>query len=374
MEQRVDSLIGLLAANGQPAGGNNALAASAPATSDTSPEETLAPNETRHAPMHYITPVDSPDHPAPGNLAVTRKYYDPIEVGIIDHASAILLLDEFRAHCVLSFPFVVIPQAAGVDTLRQRLPFLFLAIMAVMTYRQPTIQRKLGDEFKNQVAVRVIGQSHRSLEILEAILVYSAWYQSFYRPQSQLLATMLQLCVAMVRDLGLAKNPRDSAHKRPFFEEDCGLLFKVEPSTAERRALLGTYYLNMALVPTYVPFMAKLTISNRYSQTWRHNSAFPFTKYMNQCCKFLAEQKEEPTDELIDPLVQVCVLLDRAGEHFSYHDIDNGEIKGDLMLEMSTSSFRSELNQMKSTVPPTFTDNSVSALPSSFNHIVLTSE
>jgi hypothetical protein len=251
LEQRVDSLIDLLAANGQTANANSTLPVLASTTPDTSPEAVLHSNEPIHGTKHYITPVETPDNALPGDPPPTRTYYDPIEDGVIDHVSASLLLDEFRDHCVHSFPFVVVPQTTDVDTLRGRLPFLFLAIMAVMTYRQPPIQRKLGEIFKHQIAVRIIDQAHQSLEILEGLLVYAAWYHSFYRPQTQQLSAILQLSLAMVQDLGLAKNPKDKPRKGALFE-DCGVLFKVERSTAEWRALLGTYYLNVASVPTVI--------------------------------------------------------------------------------------------------------------------------
>jgi hypothetical protein len=126
------------------------------------------------------------------------------------------------------FPFVVIDASVSVDALRHKLPFLFHAIMAVMTYTTPSIQRTLSEEFQRQIANRIVILGHKSLEILQGLLVYVAWYHYFHDLKKQQLATILQLCVAQVLDLGL---PRDR-NSRP------------ERSSEEKRAYLGTYYLN----------------------------------------------------------------------------------------------------------------------------------
>lgn len=188
----------------------------------------------------YITPVETPNS-AP--ISKTFDTYDPIEAGVIEEDSAGLLLDQFRGSFAWSFPFVVIPESTDVNTLRLQQPFLFLAIMAVMTHATPSIQRVLGAELKSQISLRIVGKSHKSLEILQGLLVYSGWYHFFYHPEDQQLAIIIQLCVAMVQDLGLSKNPRDKLRKLALTEEQCGLVFKAERSAAEKRAFLGTYYL-----------------------------------------------------------------------------------------------------------------------------------
>ena len=112
--------------------------------------------------------------------------------------------------------------------------------MAVMTFETPSIQQSLAKELQRQISWRIIRQSHKSLEILQGLLVYVAWYQSFYRPKSQQLAIVLQLCVAMNQDLSLTKDPKDKARKLALLN---GLHNPTERSAAEKRALLGTYFL-----------------------------------------------------------------------------------------------------------------------------------
>jgi hypothetical protein len=147
-------------------------------------------------PTRYITPAQTPSTPIPGGI--TTQPYDPVEAGIISSESASTLLKTFRSFAV-SFPFVVLREDVTVDDLRRQQSFLFLAIMTVTTYATPSLQRMLGQQLKGQVAYRVIQNAEKSLEIIQGLLAYGAWYIFFYKHQSQQLSIMTQICVAMVR-------------------------------------------------------------------------------------------------------------------------------------------------------------------------------
>lgn len=159
--------------------------------------------------------------------------FNPVDAGLIDEDQANILLDEFRTSFMEQFPFVVVDVSVNATTLRRQQPFLFLSIMTATTYRTPTLQRLLAEKFRDQIAIRIIGNSHKGLEILQGLLVHAAYYQFFYRPRKQQLAVMIQLCIAMVQDLGQTKATRQN--------HDMSVASKR--SQAEKRALLGVYYL-----------------------------------------------------------------------------------------------------------------------------------
>lgn len=172
--------------------------------------------------------------------------YDPIADKSLCPIHAGVLLNEFRKSFVLAFPFVVVSPTATVDSLRSQQPFLFLAIMAVTANDIPTTQSLLAQKLKEQIAVRIIGRSHKSLEILQGLLIYVAWYHQFYRPMTQQLSITLQLCVAMIQDLGLSKNPKDKARKTTLTEDQSGIAYKSQRTNAEKRVFLGTYCATVA--------------------------------------------------------------------------------------------------------------------------------
>ncbi|KAF2475440.1 uncharacterized protein BDR25DRAFT_279503 [Lindgomyces ingoldianus] len=271
--------------------------------------------------------------------------FDPIEAGLLDQRGASMLLEEFRNVCSWSFPFVIIPEATNVDDLRHRRPFLFHALMTTMTYKTPAIQRVLAEELRAQIASRIITHSHKTLEILQGLLVHAAWYHFFFRAYNQQLAIILQLCVAMIQDLGLSRNPKEKSRNLTLSEHHTGMPFKTQRSADEKRAFLGTFYLVSA-----------------FAHAWRKRATMTHTKFMAQCCHSLAERHEVPTDGMITPLVQLGELMCRINEYYSYDDIENAEIRGELFLDMSTKSFRCELERMKDAIPEALQQNTTLSL------------
>jgi hypothetical protein len=55
-------------------------------------------------------------------------------------------------------------------------------------------------------------------------------------------------------------------------------------------------------------------------------------------------------------------LLSRVNDHFSYPDIDGADVRGEIMLDMSTTSFLAELKHIKDSIllNPILRDNSKS--------------
>jgi hypothetical protein len=172
--------------------------------------------------------------------AAAFQAYDPVEAGIIDENDAYRLVEEFRSSFISTFPFVVVDEDG--PTLRSREPFLFHAILTVTAYNTPRIQHMLQGELRIQLA-RIVERSRKSLGILQGLLVYGAWYHAFYHPASQQLATIVQLCVALVHELGLSRNRKVKPGKWPVAE--VAILSRSKGLLAEKRAYLGSYFLNV---------------------------------------------------------------------------------------------------------------------------------
>ncbi|KAF1935721.1 hypothetical protein EJ02DRAFT_415320, partial [Clathrospora elynae] len=224
---------------------------------------------------------------------------------------------------MISFPFVVVE--ADALKLRQQQPFLFHAIMTATTGTTPHIQCVLGDEFKRQIAYS-IEHSKKSLEVLQGLLVYGAWYTAFYRPATQQIAIIVQLCVALVQDLEFSSNQKKRV--RPAAMKQYEQAVPSDP-LAGKRAFLGTYFLAVT-----------------FAQAWRKRTTLSYTRYMGQCCESFVNSSMI-TDKFIPPMIQSCELISRVNDHFSYDDIENSEVNGELMLEMSTSNFRKELKRIR---------------------------
>lgn len=226
----MESLIDLIAAK------NTATITSAP--QDTSPVRLVTPESTANTDS---APERSKAHsPRPWIELPEFKYWDPVDAGVVEEQHAERLVDGFKTSFVESFPFVVVD--SDVATLRRDQPFLFHAILTVTSYSTPAIQYLLSEELRRQLA-RVIEYSRKSLDILQGLLVYGAWYHAFYHPASQQLAIIVQLCVALVQDLGLSRRPKTKPGKWSL--ADCRTQNKYKGTPSEKRAFLGTFFLDV---------------------------------------------------------------------------------------------------------------------------------
>jgi hypothetical protein len=232
LEQRVETLMGMLSASDITSNTPTEDRSSASAVDSRATDVDTARSNVSS--QLYLTPEDSPTQ----NYAGTYAVYDPVEAGHLEQDEAANLIDEFRQEYSECFPFVVVDASIETNTFRREQPFLFLSIMATMTYRDPSTQRILAETFRDQVAVRIMACTHKGLEVLQGLLVHSAYYHFFYQPGKQQLALMIQFCVATAQELGLAKKCK---------ERDISSVAPVL-SAAENRALLGTYYLAAAYV------------------------------------------------------------------------------------------------------------------------------
>ena len=74
------------------------------------------------------------------------------------------------------------------------------------------------------------------------------------------------------------------------------------------------------------------------------------------------------SDELIWHMVQNQELLHRVYDTFSYDDLDNTAIRGELITSITTRSLFKDLDDLFVSVPPNLQGNSMHSLKSSIAH------
>jgi hypothetical protein len=79
---------------------------------------------------------------------------------------------------------------------------------------------------------------------------------------------------------------------------------------------------------------------------------------MDHCCRLLVELKEYKTDELIPHFVRSQELSRRIVDTFSYDDLNNGEIRGELLVVLTSDAFTRDLNRLRLEIPLDFQKNS----------------
>ncbi|KAK9344247.1 hypothetical protein V1522DRAFT_410860 [Lipomyces starkeyi] len=267
---------------------------------------------------------------------------DIIDRGLLSLGDVNKLLDVFRNSLVDHFPFVVLPPSATAESLRRQSPFLFLAIIASMAFENSPLQRHLGNEIKKQIASRIILGTEKNMDLLQGLLVHMAWYHYFVRLQKQQMFLILQLCITLVQDLGLHRSPKDNKHS---FCLDQRRTSQTTRNPAEKRALLGVYYL-----------------SATYATASRKQSIMNYSKYMEECCQSLTEDNEFPSDRWIKPFIRLQVLARRISDGFCYDDTGDSELHGEAAVKMATDGFRHELDHLKAASSYEVTENSALCL------------
>ncbi|KAF2103559.1 hypothetical protein NA57DRAFT_53074 [Rhizodiscina lignyota] len=253
---------------------------------------------------------------------VDRENGDIIGRGTVTPEIAQVLLDRFRNHGTQQFPFVVVPAGASLDSVRRNNPFLFLAIVATMIFDNPFLQHQLGEEIEQQAFQRILLHADKSLDLLQGLLVYTAWYCHFYRRDKHQEFLLSQLCVTLAHELGIdeAERKRDNQCTQGSDQESSSSL-----TNAKMRALLGTYCI----------------------------SCF----HMEYCCQSLTQLKEYITDELIQHFVRSQELGRRIVDTFSYDDLNNGEIRGELLITMASEAFIRDLHCLRLELAETLHEN-----------------
>lgn len=87
------------------------------------------------------------------------------------------LLSSFRSKSGF-FPYVDIPEEATVPSLSRKSPFLLLAILTSSSIRYPKLYPQIDHEFRRVLSSKVIVEGKKSLDFLQGLLIYIAWWVS----------------------------------------------------------------------------------------------------------------------------------------------------------------------------------------------------
>ena len=100
-------------------------------------------------------------------------------------------------------------------------------------------------------------------------------------------------------------------------------------------------------------------IASRFAQAWRKRTTVPYTRAIGRACQMFSQQPEHSSDLMIEPLVQLSELMCRISDHFSYDNIEDSEVNGEISLEISTSNFSTELHVLRNAMPASVRQNSM---------------
>jgi hypothetical protein len=187
---------------------------------------------------------------------------------VLPLAEADAALNLYRTSYSPYFPFVPVHVTTAAAELDQTSPFLLRTILQVVVPQTAEVQKSVDRWFRQTISQRVIVEQERCLELLQALLVFIAWYgaqqtgralgvrwltrlswgdfQFYIESQA---TDLLHLASTLVLDLGLHKPPNVYGPGRQSFLPDAirkvkGLAKYGHHTLDDMRAMLGFYYLN----------------------------------------------------------------------------------------------------------------------------------
>jgi hypothetical protein len=85
-------------------------------------------------------------------------------------------LDLFRTEYMPKFPFVIIPTTVDAGSLYDQSACLFWTVMATVARCFDDVDAEFKQWFRRHIAEHVVVRQEKSLELLQAILLYLSWY------------------------------------------------------------------------------------------------------------------------------------------------------------------------------------------------------
>ncbi|CAG7963251.1 unnamed protein product [Penicillium olsonii] len=249
------------------------------------------------------------------------------------------------------FPFVALDSDATILDLCKNRPFALVAALTAAASADRRLQKSLGEKFRTCALHAIMIENERSLDLLNGILIYLAWYQFHYVPSNDQFNQLLHIAIGMIDDMGLNLRPAEAMKKKATLRlahyRKAGVLTADHDeffSREARRAYLGCFY-----------------ISSVTCWATMKTNGIRFQSYMVECARSLGEDLERSTDALLLPLIQLQHLAEV--NHYNFTAVDNTTLDhiGGLNLETKVQSFQAELSEWKQSLPLTSEQSDVMA-------------
>jgi hypothetical protein len=229
--------------------------------------------------------VDSP--------VVQNADYQSVGVSLTE---AEVLLDRFRRLMAPSTPYVVVSSDITAQKMYAEKPVLLHAIVVVTSFHDLPKQQLNVKRLLRNLSERIMINCEKSIDILQAILIFVAWYHPhiFW---SQQCTNLLHLAIAMIIDLGLDRPPQQCGDFKKATVKAVNGNSQSErvPTAEERRILAGIFY-----------------ITSNISSSFKKIDTIPWTDYLNDTLKCLETAPEMESDIFLVQMVRLQHLMEET--------------------------------------------------------------
>ncbi|TGO38438.1 hypothetical protein BHYA_0075g00410 [Botrytis hyacinthi] len=332
MEQKLDGILNLLAAKSQAESQPNSIP-----TPESPPENMpldlsgmfelsfplLPLDNTSSKPFQHMS-LSTPPNLSYGGLN------DVISRCIVSTKQAEEALKEFASRAS-AFPFVLIPPEASLESLRHERPILLLGILASTCQNNIPVQHLLESELRETISSRTIIHGEKSIDLLQGILLYLAWYHYHYNPEKDNLFQLTQMANAMVIDLELHR-PKFCELQTSYSNTlgfECPKKF-TPIQIEERRTLVGSFCLTSSL---------------------RKPNSLKYHDYIEQCCQVLSEVSVTETDRLLPFFTRIHRLGEEVNDAFDYSNHGEPSKLDSVRIEMFNRTLSQQFQDIQRYFP-----------------------
>ncbi|KAJ5209931.1 Transcription factor [Penicillium cf. griseofulvum] len=287
---------------------------------------------------HWRKPVSGDS--APPKHDAGNEFADMIDRGIVDYKTASAAFDRYIHQMAPEIPFVVFPPGTTMGEVRRNKPYLFLAIIgAAIGVLNPDVQPILVNEAYRLIAEHVVVKGHKSLELVQTLMVCSIWYLPPDNFEELKFYTLTHMAAVMAIELGL--NRRTSENRRALNtireligKKQTGPTFDPEGPEA-RRTWVGCYYLSVQLTAAL-----------------RRNHLVTWQPYMDECLEILANHPDAlPSDRKLTWWAKLGLIMEQSGHHFSAEDSEPISTFANSKLWYNMKVFEDRLAQWREGIP-----------------------
>ncbi|KAK4155340.1 hypothetical protein C8A00DRAFT_13627 [Chaetomidium leptoderma] len=187
--------------------------------------------------------------------------------------SAGKLLETFRKVMLSHFHCVVVGEGDTVAGMAKERPFVLLAVLAAASGSRTLQGHSLYDEeFRKILGLKFVAGGERTLELLQGLVVYIAWYPFHLRPKNKQAVQYIRMIVDIISDLELDEDPGTDSMEVP----------PTPQRLDEIRLYLASYYL-----------------ASSFASTWGRSSSLAYTEYTARCSDLLQHHSPLQGDRVL---------------------------------------------------------------------------
>ncbi|KAI0428223.1 hypothetical protein F5Y09DRAFT_332739 [Xylaria sp. FL1042] len=291
--------------------------------------KTFSFNDMSSSPSVSLSGASSSWTESSARIMARQKSKPMLNLGIkpqFNLDSATKLLASF--HDMLPhMPCLVFPEDVDVRSLARNSPFILLAILAVTSCSSSLQGHSLYDEeFRKILGLKFVAGGERSLELLQGILIYCAWYPFHLRPNNKQAFQYLRMAVDIVHDLDMEQ------------ESDLDLSSLAPGQRARKldniRALLCCFYAISA-----------------FSGTWGKASTLRWSPQLARCADALDRCSELEQDHHLAWLVRFEYIFEELIEARRNFDRGPRDFQSEMQRNLIRAGLEAQFREFRANMP-----------------------